>query len=702
MRKAINCLLLLSMLLAEQICIASSVNDPTVNPVQFTLASAERYLALQQSIEHKIATNPDLALQDIRTFIDTTKGKLDLSQRVYLNVWQAKAHIRANRLSKAKNILRDVISLIGENKNPEFKWLYHNTMAAINWRSQNIEAALSSHLNAYQQFNSSYNNEFFRIVSVSNIGYISVQLGYYRDALPHLQQSLAYFKRENIPDSVSNAYNNLGQAFFGLSQYKEAKKLFAKALDIRLTNNLHAASAESYHDLATVYIVEGELKKAKEYLYLSIQISHQYNYISAFLRSKLALANIYFVEQEQVKTLELLDVIIKTAQQHDRHTSLSESYLLQQNLYASIGQYENAFDAAINYHKITQKIMSLKAQTQLAEFVSNSGIVGKDSNIVQLKRINALQALEAKTQQKYNLIYLMIGIIVVLSLLIFLWILSFERQKISAVNQSLSVALNQLRSTQNKLLESEKMIAMTTLVTGMAHQMNTPLGIGLTAVSHIESLLNVLNQALSDGQISKQKMRELMKELGHASTLAVDSINRCSELVDKFKLISSSVEAEDYQEFDLVGVIKRSAINSNQQLTQPISKLHISGETPQIRGYPKALEKVFSQLMLNSAHHAFIDATAVIIEINIVINSESINITFKDNGQGINSAMHDRIFEPFYTSNMGNKNIGIGLSIAYNLVVQLMHGTIEYCPTQQQGSTFSINLPRGAQFLISV
>ena len=160
--------------------------------------------------------------------------------------------------------------------------------------------------------------------------------------------------------------------------------MFAKALDIRLTNNLHAASAESYHDLATVYIVEGELKKAKEYLYLSIQISHQYNYISAFLRSKLALANIYFVEQEQVKTLELLDVIIKTAQQHDRHTSLSESYLLQQNLYASIGQYENAFDAAINYHKITQKIMSLKAQTQLAEFVSNSGIVGKDSNIVQL------------------------------------------------------------------------------------------------------------------------------------------------------------------------------------------------------------------------------------------------------------------------------------------------------------------------------
>ena len=95
----------------------------------------------------------------------------------------------------------------------------------------------------------------------------------------------------------------------------------------------------------------------------------------------------------------------------------------------------------------------------------------------------------------------------------------------------------------------------------------------------------------------------------------------------------------------------------------------------------------------------FSDASAVILEINIVINRDSLNITFRDNGQGINAAMHDRIFESFYTSNMGNKNIGIGLSIAYNLVVQLMLCTIEYLLTPQQGSTFRINLPRGARFL---
>ena len=170
-------------------------------------------------------------------------------------------------------------------------------------------------------------------------------------------------------------------------------------------------------------------------------------------------------------------------------------------------------------------------------------------------------------------------------------------------------------------------------------------------------------------------------------------MSKVAGLISQFKMISANLEAETLQEFEIFDHISKHTDLILILLKQDKPVINISGSKVQMQGYPEALNKVFSQLIANSIDHAFAQTLSPEIEIDIAKVNGHIEITYQDNGKGIDSAIVNDVFEPFYTTNMGNKNLGIGLSIVYNLVVQLMRGNIQCIPKQGKGIMFCITLP---------
>jgi signal transduction histidine kinase len=170
-------------------------------------------------------------------------------------------------------------------------------------------------------------------------------------------------------------------------------------------------------------------------------------------------------------------------------------------------------------------------------------------------------------------------------------------------------------------------------------------------------------------------------------------MGKVADLISQFNSISANLEAETQQEFEIFDLLSKQAdlILMLHKDNKPV--MNIFGCKIQLLGYPEALNKVLGQLITNSIVHAFEETLNPKIDIEIIKVEDSIEIHYQDNGKGIDSTIVNDVFEPFYTTTIGNKNLGIGLSIVYNLVVQLMQGNIQCKPQENKGIMFIISLP---------
>lgn len=164
-------------------------------------------------------------------------------------------------------------------------------------------------------------------------------------------------------------------------------------------------------------------------------------------------------------------------------------------------------------------------------------------------------------------------------------------------------------------------------------------------------------------------------------------------LVTKFKMISAQLEANTEESFELLSLLSDSVELFITKLKYYKPMINVHGDKVELLSYPVALKKVLSHLMQNSIDHAFIETKKQVIDISIKKKTDCVEIIFQDNGKGLDTESIRKIFDPFYTTNMGNKNIGIGLSVVYNIIVQLMRGTIICEPSNNCGTSFRITLP---------
>jgi len=267
-------------------------------------------------------------------------------------------------------------------------------------------------------------------------------------------------------------------------------------------------------------------------------------------------------------------------------------------------------------------------------------------------------------------------------------------QKVAERTQELSDTLAELQATQHKLVESEKMAALGGLVAGVAHEINTPVGIGITAASLLAEKTAAFFETYQSGKMKRSELEKFLDTAMQSSSMVLGNLQRAADLIEGFKQVAVDQSSEDKRIFKLKQYIKEILIPLKPKLKTTQHRVEIRGdETLTLDTYPGALSQIVTNLVINSLTHAYLPEDAGVLIFDLKQEDKQVLIEYADDGKGILQENLGKIFEPFFTTKRGKGGTGLGLHIVYNLVTQKLSGTIE-CESQVDvGTKFIIRLP---------
>lgn len=259
-------------------------------------------------------------------------------------------------------------------------------------------------------------------------------------------------------------------------------------------------------------------------------------------------------------------------------------------------------------------------------------------------------------------------------------------------------ALARLTAAQQQLVESEKMASLGQLVAGVAHEVNTPLGVALTASSYLELQALELARAAEAGQLGRESVLGQAATLRSSAALVQQNLERAARLVQSFKQVSVDRSADDRRVFEL-RAFAEGLVASLRSLWSR-RRIDVRLRCPpglQMHSYPGALGAVLTNLIQNALVHAYGEHDAGVIEIEIdPADDDHLRICVRDRGAGIAATHLAHIFEPFYTTRRGQGGTGLGLHVVYNQVTQKLGGRVEVSSSCGDGAEFRLILPRVA------
>jgi signal transduction histidine kinase len=258
-------------------------------------------------------------------------------------------------------------------------------------------------------------------------------------------------------------------------------------------------------------------------------------------------------------------------------------------------------------------------------------------------------------------------------------------------------AMNDLRQAQDSLIQAERLASLGGLVAGVAHEINTPVGITLTSASVLLDATSRLQQNMNNGAIKKSEILDYLKTADEGSRLIMSNAQRAAHLIQSFKQIAVDQTNELRRPFRVKEYIDEIITSLHPRLKHTNIKVDISCDAAiELDSYPGAFAQVITNLTLNALIHAF-DANAIgTIGINAIQCDDKLEIDFSDDGKGIPAEFVDKIFDPFFTTQRGSGGTGLGLNIVYNLIVKQFGGNITVDSVVGKGTTFHIILPRVA------
>ena len=268
-------------------------------------------------------------------------------------------------------------------------------------------------------------------------------------------------------------------------------------------------------------------------------------------------------------------------------------------------------------------------------------------------------------------------------------------KRVQERTHQLQNSIDSLKETQNQLIESEKMAALGSLVSGVAHEVNTPLGNAITGSSIISRESDAIQKAMKDGSLKRSEMEQKLDIIDQSSKLMFKSVTQAAELIKNFKRISIDQSTDDLRDFDIKEYIQEIVQTFHNKLKHIPAEVEIvASENTLIYSYPGVFAQILNNLINNAILHAFEEnPTNAKITITIEKLEKSLHLTFSDNGKGIDTSIKEKIFEPFVTTKRNSGGTGLGMNIVYNLVTQKLSGTINIMSKPNEGSTLDLLLP---------
>jgi len=272
--------------------------------------------------------------------------------------------------------------------------------------------------------------------------------------------------------------------------------------------------------------------------------------------------------------------------------------------------------------------------------------------------------------------------------------LEASSRELELYTQRLEETVNELRNTQNQLVEAEKLASLGSLVAGVAHEINTPLGISITSASSMHEELAALSNQFNLNELKRSDLEQFFEHSDHACSILQTNLNRAADLVRNFKQVAIDQSVEEQRDINLHDYCDEAIISlapkikfSGVTITNQIDKNLILSINP------GTVYQILSNLVLNSLTHAYEPGQKGNIIIAANMKNNDLHLEYSDDGKGIPEEDINKIFDPFFTTQRGRGGTGLGLSIVYNTVSGKLHGTIQVESKIDRGTRFSIDFP---------
>ncbi|XQW84591.1 ATP-binding protein [Thalassotalea piscium] len=262
-------------------------------------------------------------------------------------------------------------------------------------------------------------------------------------------------------------------------------------------------------------------------------------------------------------------------------------------------------------------------------------------------------------------------------------------------NHELLSTLEKLHQFQDQLVESGKMASLGDMVAGVAHEVNTPIGLGVTASTLLSDRLLEMKRHFEDKTLKSSQLKRFFDEGQENVGIIYRNLKRAAELISSFKKVAVDQSTEDIRQFSMTELIEEVLLTLAPQIR--VTPYKVEFDCPDdllVVSKPGPINQILINLILNSILHAFENRETGTIAIAVSSLDDTININFKDDGNGIDKAMINKIFEPFTTTKRGSGGSGLGLHLVYNLVTQALGGTIKIESSSGKGTEFTIIFPQ--------
>lgn len=265
------------------------------------------------------------------------------------------------------------------------------------------------------------------------------------------------------------------------------------------------------------------------------------------------------------------------------------------------------------------------------------------------------------------------------------------QESLKVAYAELQVRIEELRRTQAELIENEKMASLGRLVAGVAHEINTPLGIGVTAASHLEATFGSIERMLGS---PSPELRAALAGARRCVELVMSNLAKAGQLVKSFKQVAVDQANEVRRRIVVRRYLEEILASLHPRLKSTPHRVELDCPNDiEFDTFPGALYQIAANLILNALIHAFDDDHPGRVRISVIAADDAIEFVFADDGKGMSDEIRRRAFEPFFTTRRGSGGTGLGLHLVYNLVTQVLRGTIVCTSAPGHGTQFKIRVP---------
>jgi signal transduction histidine kinase len=256
------------------------------------------------------------------------------------------------------------------------------------------------------------------------------------------------------------------------------------------------------------------------------------------------------------------------------------------------------------------------------------------------------------------------------------------------------LAVDRLRDTQDRLVQNEKMASLGALVAGVSHEINTPIGIGVTAASTLAQLARSVDEKRAAGTLAPADVAEFAGLARESSQMILANLQRASELIQSFKQVAVDQASSERRRFDLGEYLNEVMLSLGPKLRRTPHVVALECQDNLVLdSYPGAFAQIVTNLVANSLLHGYAEGQRGRIAIKAVRHGEGVRLEYSDDGAGIAPEHLPRVFDPFFTTKRGQGGSGLGMHVVYNLVTRMLGGTIDLASRPGEGTRVTVTFP---------